>query len=122
MIPRSCAASSAVGDLFRDRQRFVDRDRATHDSLRQIVAGHQLHDERVDIARLLESVNDRDVWMVQRGQGAGFALKPCNTVRIGGECLRQDLDRHLAIELRITGSVDLPHAAFANLRRDHIRP
>ena len=83
---------------------------------------HQLHDERVDAVRLLEAVDDRDVRMVERGQDAGFALEPCETVRIGGERLRQDLDRDVAIELRVTRPVDLPHAAFANLRRDHIRP
>ena len=35
-----------VGDLLRDRQRFVERDRAARDPLRQILALDQFHHER----------------------------------------------------------------------------
>jgi hypothetical protein len=34
------------GDLFRDRQRFVDGDRLASDALRQIIALDQLHHQR----------------------------------------------------------------------------
>ena len=35
-----------VGDLLRDRQRFVERDRAARDALRQILALDEFHHER----------------------------------------------------------------------------
>ena len=35
-----------LGDLLRDRQRFVERDRAARDALREIVALDQFHHER----------------------------------------------------------------------------
>ena len=34
-------------------------------------------------------------------------------IRVVGERLGQDLDRHVAIQLRVAGPEDLPHAAFA---------
>ena len=36
-----------LGDLLRDRQRFVERDRAARDALRQIVALDEFHHEGV---------------------------------------------------------------------------
>ena len=64
----------------------------------QILALDKLHDERADITRLLEPVDDRDVGVVQRGQGLGFALEPREAIRVGGERLGEDLDRDVAIE------------------------
>ncbi len=34
------------GDLFRDRQRFIERDRALRNPIGERRAFHQLHDER----------------------------------------------------------------------------
>ena len=36
-----------LGDLLRDRQRLIDRDRSARNALRQVVAFDQLHHERV---------------------------------------------------------------------------
>ncbi len=53
------------GDLLRDGQRVVERDRATRDALRQIVALDQFHHERTHTARLFEAVDVRDVRVIQ---------------------------------------------------------
>jgi hypothetical protein len=37
-----------------------------------------------------------------------------------GKRVRQDLQRDIAIELRIAGTVDLTHASFADLGRDFV--
>ena len=50
-----------VGDLLRDRQRLIDRDRAARNPLRQVVALDQLHDEGRDARALLEPVDRGDV-------------------------------------------------------------
>ena len=39
-----------LGDLLRDRQRLVERDRPARDPLREIVAFDQFHHERGDAA------------------------------------------------------------------------
>jgi hypothetical protein len=72
-------------------------------------------------AGFFETVDVGDVRMVQRGQGLGFALKPRDSLRVGGERLGQDLDRNGAIELRILRAVDLTHAAGAERRPDLVR-
>ena len=42
-----------LGDLLRDRQRLVERDRAARDALRQVVALDQFHHERADVRGLI---------------------------------------------------------------------
>jgi hypothetical protein len=56
--------------------------------------------------------------MIQRGQDLGFALEAGEALGVGGHGLRQNLDRHLAAELRVFGAIDLPHAAFTKLGGD----
>ena len=44
-----------LGDLLRDRQRLVERDRAARDPLRQILALDEFHHERGDAVALSSS-------------------------------------------------------------------
>ena len=65
-----------LGDLLRDRQRLIERNGALRDALRQILALDQIHHKRSDALALFESVDGRDIRMVQRGKGPGFASEP----------------------------------------------
>jgi hypothetical protein len=69
--------------------------------------------------------------MIQRSQDLSFALEARHAVGIRGERRRQNLDRDIAIELGITGAINLAHAALAELGgnavmrdgfADHSRP
>jgi len=60
-------------------------------------------------------MDDENVWMIKCTCGLRFlfeAIKPIRIFRKGG---RQDFDRHIATELRISRAPNLTHAAFANL-------
>ena len=59
-------ARRSVGPVT-PRHRRTDRNCSTGDPLRQLVTLDEFHDEGVDITRLFEAVNDRDVGVVQRG-------------------------------------------------------
>ena len=109
-----------LGNLLRDRQCLVERDRAACDPLRQVVALDQLHDEGVNVTRLFESVNDGDVGMVQRRQGPGFTLEAREPLGVVRERLGQDLDRDIAVQRRITRLIHLAHAALADLCGDFV--
>ena len=52
--------------------------------------------------------------MVQRSQNLGFTLKPRQPLRVGRECFGEDLERHLTLELRFGGPIDLAHPALAD--------
>ena len=57
-----------LGNLLRDRQRLVDRDRALRDPIRQRGPLDQLHDERGECRRFLQAVDRGDVRVIQRRQ------------------------------------------------------
>ena len=107
-----------LGDLFRDRQRLVDGNRAAGDPLRQVFTLNEFHDEGVHPRRFLKPVDRGDVRMVERRQRLGLALEPCEAFGISGERVRQDLDRDLAAERGVGAPPDLPHPALADLGRD----
>ena len=60
-----------LGDLPRDRQRFVERDRPPRDAIGQRRTVDQLHHEIVGP----DVVQRADVRVVERGDGAGLALE-----------------------------------------------
>ena len=113
MIPCSCAASSASAICFAMGKASDERYRSTRDVRGQILALDKLHDQCADVTGLLEPVDSRDVRVVQRGQGLGFALEPREAIRVGGERHGENLDRNVAPQLGIARAIDLAHAAGA---------
>ena len=110
MMPCSCTASR-LGDLLRDRQRVGECDRTTRDAIGERRPLDQFHDERADAVRFFQPVDVRDVGMVQRFERLRLALEAGDALRIAGERLGQDLDRHVAIELRVARAIHFAHAA-----------
>ncbi len=107
-----------LGDLFCDRQRLFDRDRASCESIRKCRALDEFHHQRNRPVRSFESVNVRDVRMVQRCEHFGFALEPGQTLRIAADRGRQDFDGNLSFEVCISGAIDLART----LRHQERRP
>ena len=81
---------------------------------------HQLHGQEVGAGLLLDGVEGDDVRMAQGGDGLRLALEALQPVGVGGHVRRQDLQRHLAVELRVLCQEDGAHAALANLADDAV--
>ena len=58
--------------------------------------------------------------MVQRREHFRFALESREPIRVAGQGVWQDLDRDLAIQLRVARAIDLAHPADADRRNDLI--
>src|SRR5215472_4729583 len=71
-------------------------------------------------AAVLKAVDCSDVRMIERGEHLRLALEPRKTVGVGCERVRQNLESNLAIQLGITGAIDLAHAARADLGDDFV--
>ena len=108
-----------IGDLFRDRQRFVERNRPARDPLREILAFDELEHERGNAVRLLEPVDVGDVRMVQRREHLRFATEPRQPIRVVRDGRQQNLDRDVAIQLRVARAKYFAHTASAE-RRDNV--
>jgi len=89
--------------------------------LREIVPFDQLHDEGVNAVRLFETVDVRDIRMVQRGERLGFAREPPQAIRIVGKGGWKDLHCDIAVKPGITSPIDLAHTTHADLRGDLVR-
>ena len=81
-------------NLLRDGKDFIEWQRSTCDSLREILALDKSHDKErshpplltcLTYPALFQPVDRRDVGMVEGCEGFGFALKAQETCRIVGQ-------------------------------------
>ena len=85
-----------LGDLRRNGQRLVERDRSLADAIGESRSLDQLHHQRDGPGRPLQPEDVRDVRVVERGEDFGFALKSSQTVGIGRYGRGQHFDGDLA--------------------------
>lgn len=58
--------------------------------------------------------------VIQDRERLGFPLEPRQALGVRGKRVWQTLDRDLAVERRVGGPPDLPHAAFTERRGDFV--
>ena len=103
-----------LGNLLRNWQGFIKRERSFGDPVGEGWPLHQLQHQRTGTVGFFKAVNGRDVRVVQAGKNLRLSLEPGQPVRISRKRLRQDLQRHLAVELGIGGLIDLSHTPLAD--------
>ena len=96
-------AFERIGDLPRDFQGFVERNRAVRDALGQRGTLDQLHDQRA----VFDAVNGGNVWVIEGGQDLGLAVEASETVGVRGEGVRQQLDGDVTAEPGVGSAPDL---------------
>ena len=110
--------SEGLGDLHSVFENLAKRKRTFGQPVRERFAVEELHDDVV-LADVIERAN---VGMRELGDGLRLACETKLELGILREFRRQDLDRHLPIEPRIAGTVDLPHPARPDRSDDLVRP
>ena len=110
-----------VGDLAGDRERFLARNRPQHQTVRQRWALDQFEHQRWSSLRVFQPVDGADVRMIQRGEKLRLTTEPRDTIGIAGENLRKDLERNLAAQRGIAGSIHFAHPAGADGADDFVR-
>ncbi|MEO6236337.1 MAG: hypothetical protein ABIQ52_05015 [Vicinamibacterales bacterium] len=109
-----------VSDLAGDGQGCIQRDGSLRDPIRERGPVNELQHERAYAAGLFEAVNMRDMRMVEGGEYFRFAREPREPFGVARERLRQNLQRHVAIQRRVAGAIDLAHAASTDFRADFV--
>ena len=110
-------------DLLRDQGRLVDGNRSPLQALAEVLAIDELHGQEVQGRAVgergaLEAIDVGDAGVVEGGQQLRLTLEPCEPIGITRHLGGQHLDRHLAAEIRVGGSIHLPHPAGADLGGD----
>ncbi len=90
-----------IGNLHAVLEHLLQRQRAFLQPLRQRLPFDALHHQVTDAVLATNIVQHADVRMIQARDGFGFSFEPLPAYRISGKLLRQNLDRHRAIEPRI---------------------
>src|SRR5262245_33717071 len=93
-------------------QRFIHRNSATTETLRERVALDEFEDEIAGTVGFLDIVDRSNVRMIQRSEQFRLALKPARAIRISREFFGKYLYRHFALQLQIAGAIHLSHAAL----------
>ena len=68
----------------------------------------------------IPSLADRGGSHFERREHLGFALEAREAIGIESENLRENLERHVAIQLGVARAIDFPHAARANQSDDFV--
>ena len=100
-----------LGDLPGDLQPLVDRDWPSRNPLRQVLAFDEFHHQRTGTVGFFETVDVRNVGMIQCREGLRFAREPCQAFRIVRERVRQDFDCDVAIQPGVARAKHFAHPA-----------
>src|SRR5262249_4243322 len=110
--------AEAVSDLRRPLDRLTRCDRSTLDLVAERLSVEELHDRERAAVFAAEIVDRENVRVGERRDRARLALEAVERVGVGGDTLGEDLDRDVALQLRVSGAPDFAHAARAERRED----
>ena len=110
----------SVGESDAVAEEVVEQQAAGRDQVREGLAVDELHGEEVGAVRFLDRVEDDDIGVVERRDGAGLALEAGEAFGVAGEVGRQDLQGNSAAELGVFGGVDGSHTAFTKEGGDSV--
>ena len=114
-----CVSSrDTVRDCRGDSHGLAPRNGRAVDSVAQRLTVQQLRNGVWRAARHTKLVNGKDVGVRQSGHGPRLALESRDSLTIGCNIGRQNLDGHFAAELLVASAIDLAHAARAKRGED----
>ena len=107
-------------DLSRNWQRFVDRDPSLRNPVGECGTSNQFQYQRPHATRVFEAVDRGDVRMIEGRQEFGFPLESAESIGVLRESVRQDLERHVALQPGVLRLIDLAHPACADMGEDFV--
>ena len=114
------------GEALRNLKGVVDRlvlgNRSGVELAAQSLSFQKLHDGVGDAAVVAEVVDREDVRMRKRRDRLRLSLEPGERLRVAGDRGGQNLDRDVAVELRVPSPVDLAHPARAERGQNLVGP
>jgi hypothetical protein len=102
-------------------QRLVDRKTTPRNSLCEALSFDVLEDEVGDPIGFADVVQSANMRVIQTRGRTGFPLESPESVPMGFEAGRQDLDGDRAAEAQVSPAIDLAHSARAQRRKDLVR-
>ena len=110
-----------LGDLLRDRQRLVDRDRPARDALRQVLALDEFHHEGLRRRRRPPARRSRRCSDDSARRGLPLRAESGPGGRSQLRTTMENLDGDVTLQLRIAGAIHLAHAPGPQGGKDFVR-
>ncbi len=92
-------------------EKRIETQRPTRDEMPQCRPAQQLHRNERHAGVFVNIVDRADVRMVQRRSGLRLALEALERCSVMRHALRQKLQRHLPLQLRVIGAIYHAHSA-----------
>ncbi len=118
--PQGVRCGNGVGGFDRVAQRLMPWQQTLLQYFVESCAFDILHDQVGKAVPLADIVQAANVWMVERGNGAGFALKPVMGIGALREFRANHLDGNGSAQSSVAGTKHLAHSTFAKLGKDLI--
>jgi hypothetical protein len=100
-------------DLFGDRQGFIGRDWAGLNAIGEGRSFDKFHNQSVGSGGIFETIDGRDVGVIEGGEKFGFAAETGEAIVVDGDRSGENLQGYLAAEFAVEGAVDFAHSADA---------
>ena len=106
------------GNLLRDGEGFVNRQRPVCDPVCQRRALDQFHDQsRLHTVRLLQAVDRAMLGWFRAARTSASRWNLREALTVSGDRVREDFDRDLALQIGVGRAVDLAHSPDADAGR-----
>src|SRR5205085_12090136 len=110
---RGVRGDNAVGNLEAELDHAMGRHLASFEELAQRFALHQLADDEREAGLFADVVERNEGGMIEPARGPRFLLEPGAPAHVPRHALWQNLERDVAPEARIVGSINDAQAAGA---------
>ncbi len=120
MMPRACAASSALGDPDAPFEQQIERQRLAFDTVLQRRAFQELHGDKRLALMIADLINGADVRVVERRRSARLAPQPFQRRSIPSQFRWKEFQSNEAAEVQILCLVDNAHPAAAQFFQDAV--
>lgn len=114
-------AVEGVGDLPGVFESLGERKRALLQAAEEAFAFQVLHHHVIDVTFAANVVEDADVRVLERRDGAGFAFEALEDVLAPGDVRGENFEGDRAVQARVAGLVDFAHATRAERGEDFVR-
>ena len=107
-----------AGQLDSDVEGRANRHRSPGQVLAECQAVDELHRDEGEVALLTHAVDRDDVWMVESRCRLRLVLEAAPVLRIEGRQRVEHFQGHVASQAKVTGPIDVAHAAGTDERHD----
>ena len=105
-----------VGDFGANFENLFGGNRALGETVSEALALDAFHDQEISAVLRADVEEGKDIWMIQWGDGYGFAFGAGLSRRIGRKMCPKDFDGNGAVATRVASAVDFTHTTHPRLR------